>query len=45
VCLPAKLASSLGGLGPLVLITRVTNAITLTDPCTLRGVAIDVRLF
>ena len=43
MCLPAKMASSLGGLGPLVLVTRVTNAITLTDPTNLRGVALDVR--
>lgn len=43
MCLPAKLASSLGGVGPLVLVTRVTNAITMTDPLTLRHVALDVR--
>lgn len=36
MCLPAKLAASLGNIGPLVLVTRVTNAITLTDPLTLR---------
>lgn len=36
VCLPAKLAASLGNIGPVCLVTRVTNAITLTDPLTLR---------
>jgi nonsense-mediated mRNA decay protein 3 len=36
ICLPAKLASSLGGIGPLVLCTKVTNQITLLDPATLR---------
>ena len=36
VCLPPKLAASMGNIGPLVLVTRVTNAITLTDPLTLR---------
>lgn len=36
MCLPAKQAAALGNIGPLVLVTRVTNAITLTDPLTLR---------
>ena len=36
MCLPAKLAASLGNIGPVCLVTRVTNAITLTDPLTLR---------
>lgn len=36
VCLPAKQAAALGNIGPMVLVTRVTNAITLTDPLTLR---------
>lgn len=44
VCLPSKLASSLGSLGPLVLVTRVTNAITLTDPTNLRSTSMDVSL-
>lgn len=30
VCLPAKLAASLGNIGPVVVVTRVTNAITVT---------------
>ena len=36
VCLPAKQAAALGNIGPLVVVTRVTNALTLTDPLTLR---------
>ena len=36
VCLPHKVAASLGNIGPLVLCTRVTNALTFTDPRTLR---------
>lgn len=42
VCLPAKLSTALGGLGPMVLVTRVTNAITLTDPTNLRSTSMDV---
>ena len=44
VCLPAKLVAANGGIGPLVLCTRVTNTITLTDPSTLRTMHLDVRL-
>ena len=33
----------LGGFGPLALCTRVSNALTLTDPATLRSVLLDVR--
>jgi nonsense-mediated mRNA decay protein 3 len=36
ICLPAKLSSSLGGLGPLVLCSKVSNQISLIDPQTLR---------
>ena len=36
LCLPTKLGNSLGGLGPLVLVTRVSALLTLTDPSTLR---------
>ena len=43
ICLPAKLSSSNGGIGPLVLCTRVTNSIALTDPATLRQIHLDVR--
>lgn len=36
VCLSSKLSTSLGGMGPLVLCTKVSNQITLLDPVTLR---------
>lgn len=43
VCLPHKVSSSLGHLGPIVLCTKVSNQITLTDPVTLRSTSMDVR--
>ena len=43
VCMPQKAAAALGGFGPLALCTRVSNALTLTDPATLRSVLLDVR--
>lgn len=43
--LPRSLSSSLGGLGPLVLCTRVTNALTMTDPATLRHAMLDANAF
>ena len=45
VCLPAKLSTSLGGLGPVCLVTRVTSGITLTDPATLREAVVDSGVF
>jgi len=45
LCLPPKLAQSLGGLGPLVLVTRVTSGVTLTDPVTLREAVLDATAF
>lgn len=42
MCLPAKLAASLGNLGPLVLCTRVSAALTLVDPLTLRHAQVEV---
>ena len=44
VCIPQKMAGSTGNLGPVVLVTRVTNSITLTDPATLRSFHVDVGL-
>uniref|UniRef100_A0A1D2A6V5 60S ribosomal export protein NMD3 n=1 Tax=Auxenochlorella protothecoides TaxID=3075 RepID=A0A1D2A6V5_AUXPR len=41
VCLPAKTALGLGNLGPVVLVTRVTSAITLTDPQTMRSASLE----
>lgn len=35
LCLPPKLSVALGGIGPLVLVTRVSQGLTLLDPHTL----------
>lgn len=45
VCLPPKLAASYGGISPLVVCTRVTNALTLTDPITLRSAALEAPAY
>jgi len=45
ICLPAKLASSLGSLGPLVLCSRVTSSLTLLDPLTLRTAHMDAPVY
>ena len=37
VCLPLKLARSLGNIAQIVLCTRVTTALQLLDPSTLKG--------
>ncbi|XP_021638834.2 uncharacterized protein LOC110634198 isoform X2 [Hevea brasiliensis] len=36
ICLPPKVASNLGNIGPLVICMKVMNGITLLDPFTLR---------
>ncbi|PQQ21947.1 60S ribosomal export protein NMD3 [Prunus yedoensis var. nudiflora] len=41
ICLPPKVRSSLGNLGPLVICTKVTNSIALFDPLTLRQGFLD----
>ncbi|CAB4300606.1 unnamed protein product [Prunus armeniaca] len=41
ICLPPKVRSSLGNLGPLVICTKVTNSIALFDPFTLRHCFLD----
>lgn len=41
ICLPPKVAASLGNLGPLVICTKVTNSIALLDPFTLRHCFLD----
>lgn len=41
VCLPPKIAISLGNLGPLVICTKVSNSIMLMDPNTLRYCFLD----
>lgn len=45
VCLPPKVYSSLGGIGPVVLCTKVTNQIVLTDPRTLQTAVADAKQF
>lgn len=45
ICLPHKLSSSLGSIGPLVLCTRVTNTLVLTDPTTLRTSQIEANAY
>lgn len=42
VFLPPRVASSMANIGPLVLCTRVTNAITYTDPTTKRSATTEV---
>lgn len=41
--LPPRVASSMANIGPLVLCTRVTNAITYTDPSTKRSATTEVQ--
>jgi nonsense-mediated mRNA decay protein 3 len=45
VCLPPKAATSHGGIGPVVLCTRVTNALTLIDPKTLQVATIEAPMY
>ncbi|KMZ76373.1 Nonsense-mediated mRNA decay NMD3 family protein [Zostera marina] len=41
ICLPPKVSSSLGNLGPVVLCMKVSSNILVMDPCTLRSVYLD----
>jgi nonsense-mediated mRNA decay protein 3 len=41
ICLPPKVATSLGNLGPLVICNKVTSSIALLDPFTLRLCFLD----
>ncbi|KAJ0754060.1 putative ribosomal export protein Nmd3 [Helianthus annuus] len=45
VCLPPKLAASLGNLGPLVVCTKISNNIALLDPLTLRHCFLDAEQY
>ncbi|KAG2322086.1 hypothetical protein Bca52824_015299 [Brassica carinata] len=45
ICLPSKVASGLGNLGPLVVCTKVSDNITLLDPRTLRCAFLDARQY
>lgn len=43
--LPPKLSSYLGGLGPVVIVSRISQSITVTDPLTLQSADISAPLF
>lgn len=45
ICLPPKVAVSLGNLGPLVICTKVSNNILLLDPVTLRCAFLDANQY
>ncbi|XP_020698414.1 60S ribosomal export protein NMD3-like [Dendrobium catenatum] len=45
ICLPPKVANTLGNLGPLVLCTKVSNSIALLDPFTLRSAYLDAKQY
>lgn len=45
ICLPAKLAASLGGVGPLVLVTRISQAFQVLDMATLRTVDVAAATY
>jgi nonsense-mediated mRNA decay protein 3 len=45
LCLPQKVYSSLRGIGPIVLCTRVTNQLTITDPLTLQTATQDAKQY
>ncbi len=45
VCLPPKVATSHGGIGPVVLCTRVTNALTMIDPKTLQVATVEAPMY
>ena len=42
--LPTKVAKGFGEISPLLLCTRVSSALVLTDPATLRSVQIEVSI-
>jgi nonsense-mediated mRNA decay protein 3 len=45
ICLPPKVAASLGNIGPLVLCTQVSNSLLLLDPQTLRNAYMDASQY
>lgn len=45
VCLPPKVATSHGGIGPVVLCTKVTNALTMIDPKTLQTATVEAPMY
>lgn len=45
VCLPPKLSAHLGGIGPIVLISKVSIAVNLIDPFTLQTAELSASLY
>ncbi|CDF37255.1 unnamed protein product [Chondrus crispus] len=45
VVLPPKVATHLGGIGPLVLVTKVSQALTIIDPFTLQTAELAAALY
>lgn len=45
VCLPPKLSNMLGGIGPIVLVTRVSQSITVIDPLSLATAEISSPVY
>eukprot|EP00200_Dunaliella_tertiolecta_P001812 CAMPEP_0202349826 /NCGR_PEP_ID=MMETSP1126-20121109/7151_1 /ASSEMBLY_ACC=CAM_ASM_000457 /TAXON_ID=3047 /ORGANISM="Dunaliella tertiolecta, Strain CCMP1320" /LENGTH=526 /DNA_ID=CAMNT_0048941691 /DNA_START=210 /DNA_END=1790 /DNA_ORIENTATION=+ len=45
ICLPQKLSTSLGGIGPLVMCSKVSNQISLIDFCTLRTAHMNADVY
>lgn len=45
VCLPPKISIHLGGIGPLVLVTKVSQSLTIIDPFTLQTAELPANLY
>lgn len=45
LCLPPKLSAQLGGIGPIVLVTKVSISVTLIDPFTLQTAELSANSY
>lgn len=45
VCLPLKVSKLLGGIGPIVLVTKVSTSVSLVDPATLQTAELSSQLY
>ena len=45
VCLPPKVANQLGGIGPIVLVSKVSTSVSLVDPFTLQTADLPAPLY
>lgn len=45
VCLPPKVSKHLGGIGPIVLVARVSTSLLLVDPFTLQTAELSTQLY